>query len=114
MKNGCIGSMNFTVNSFGKNMEGSITLFGEKGTVKIGGAYLNELSYVNIDGIDFVDAQIFTPENDYGNYKGSMSNHPRVYEHVEEVLLKHAPLFPSLADSVKTVEMIEQIYAAIR
>ncbi|MBX2887526.1 MAG: Gfo/Idh/MocA family oxidoreductase [Ferruginibacter sp.] len=114
MKNGCIGSVNFTVNSFGKNMEGSITLFGEKGTVKIGGAYLNELSYVNIDGIDFVDAQIFTPENDYGNYKGSMSNHPRVYNHVEDVLLKNAPIFPSLADSVKTVEMIEQIYAAIR
>ena len=29
-------------------MEGSLTIFGEKGTVKIGGQYLNELEYQNI------------------------------------------------------------------
>ena len=31
-------------------MEGSLTIFAEKGTVKIGGQYLNELEYQNIDG----------------------------------------------------------------
>jgi hypothetical protein len=30
-------------------MEGSLTIFGEKGTVKIGGQYLNELEYQQID-----------------------------------------------------------------
>ncbi len=36
---GAIGAINFTIDSYGKNMEGSLTLFGEKGTVKIGGQY---------------------------------------------------------------------------
>jgi predicted dehydrogenase len=48
-KNGIIGSMNYTVNSFKNNMEGSLTIFAEKGTVKIGGQYLNELEYQNIE-----------------------------------------------------------------
>ncbi len=41
MKNGAIGTLNYTVNANQSNMEGSFTLFGEKGTVKIGGQYLN-------------------------------------------------------------------------
>ena len=35
--NGAIGTINYTVNSYDKNMEGSLTIFGENGTVKIGG-----------------------------------------------------------------------------
>ncbi|GAB1397069.1 hypothetical protein MASR1M65_18480 [Saprospiraceae bacterium] len=49
-QNGAIGTINYTVNSYGKNMEGSLTIFGEKGTVKIGGQYLNEMEYQNIEG----------------------------------------------------------------
>ena len=48
--NGAIGTINYTVNSFGKNMEGSLTIFGEKGTVKSGCKYLNELEYQKING----------------------------------------------------------------
>jgi predicted dehydrogenase len=49
--NGAIGTINYTVNCFQKNMEGSLTIFGEKGTVKIGGQYLNELEYQNIEAL---------------------------------------------------------------
>ena len=37
MASGAIGSLNYTVNSFNKNMEGSVTIFAEYGTVKVGG-----------------------------------------------------------------------------
>ena len=50
--NGAIGTINYTVNSFDKNMEGSLTIFGEKGTVKIGGQYLNELEYQSIENFE--------------------------------------------------------------
>ena len=53
--NGALGTINYTVNSFNKNMEGSLTIFAEKGTVKIGGEYLNELEYQNIEGFEFKD-----------------------------------------------------------
>ena len=40
--NGAIGTVNYTVNSFERNMEGARTIFGDKGTIKIGGQYINE------------------------------------------------------------------------
>lgn len=114
MKNGSIGTIQFTVNSYQKNMEGSLTLFGEKGAVKIGGAYLNVLSYADIEGVEYKPVFTGNEMNDYGFYQGSMSNHPQVYQHVEDVLLNGKETFPSLADSVKTIEMIEKIYAVLR
>ena len=48
MHSGAIGTLNYTVNAYKENMEGSFTLFGEKGTVKIGGQYLNIIQYQNI------------------------------------------------------------------
>ncbi len=52
-QNGTLGTINYTVNSFEKNMEGSLTIFGEKGTVKIGGAYLNTLEYQCIEELHY-------------------------------------------------------------
>jgi UDP-N-acetyl-2-amino-2-deoxyglucuronate dehydrogenase len=69
-ESGVIGTMNFTINAFNKNMEGSITLFGEKGTVKVGGQYLNELEYQNIDSYTIKDIAQGKPSNDYGDYQG--------------------------------------------
>ncbi|MBF0189320.1 MAG: Gfo/Idh/MocA family oxidoreductase, partial [Magnetococcales bacterium] len=84
--NGAMGSIAFTVNSHKKNMEGSLTLFCEKGTVKIGGQYLNELEYQNIDGYHIDGLPEGRPANQYGHYQGSMSNHDLVYENVVSVL----------------------------
>lgn len=47
--NGIIGTINFSVNSFEKNREGSLTILGEKGTVKIGGEYLNTIEYQHFE-----------------------------------------------------------------
>ena len=48
---GSLGTINFTINSFNKNMEGSLTIIAEKGTIKIGGQYLNELEYQEIKNL---------------------------------------------------------------
>ena len=56
LKNGIMGTVNYTINSYLKNMEGSLTIFGEKGTVKIGGQYLNTLEYFNVDGLEQPDS----------------------------------------------------------
>ena len=63
-------------------MEGSLTIFGEKGTVKIGGQYLNELEYQNIQNFKIKDLPAGNPPNNYGQYIGSMSNHNKVYENL--------------------------------
>ena len=111
-QNGAIGTINYTVNSYGKNMEGSLTVFGEKGTVKIGGQYLNELEYQNIEGYKIENLPEGNKANNYGNYQGSMSNHDKVYDNLIEVLQKNAAISTSSFEGLKTVEIIEKIYKA--
>lgn len=110
-ENGIIGTVNYTVNSFAKNMEGSVTIFGEKGTVKIGGQYLNELEYQQIKDHVITNLAVGNKANDYGSYRGSMSNHDKVYQNIVDVINNNAPMAASSHDGLKTVEIIEKIYA---
>lgn len=112
MLNGAIGTLNFTVNSYQKNMEGSITLFGEKGTVKIGGQYLNELEYQSIKDVTIENLPAGNPANGYGYYQGSMSNHDKVYQNLIKALDDPNHEFVSAIEGMKTVAIIEKIYAA--
>lgn len=112
MKSGAAGTINYNINAFEKNMEGSLTLFGEKGTVKIGGQYLNELEYFSVRGIDPPLLQKGNPANEYGFYTGSMSNHDKVYEHLVKAIADPAYLFIDPNETKKTIDIIEKIYKA--
>lgn len=109
-KNGITGTINFTVNAFKKNMEGSLTIFAEKGTVKIGGQYLNTLEYECVDGVSIGPVDAGRPSNDYGSYQGSMSNHDKVYENVLAVLNNGAAMDTTASEALKTVGIISEIY----
>ena len=111
-KNGVIGTINYTVNSFQKNMEGSLTIFGEKGTVKIGGQYLNVLEYQQIQDHVIPSLPAGNKANEYGFYQGSMSNHDKVYANLVDVINNNALMAASTVDGLKTVEIIEKIYSA--
>jgi predicted dehydrogenase len=111
LKSGAIGTINFNVTSFDKNYEGSITIFGEKGTVKVGGQYLNTLEYESIKDYKFKSANVEQKYNDYGSYQGSMSNHDKVYENIINVLNNNAAVVTNFLDGLKTVQIIESIYA---
>ena len=109
--NGAIGTINYTVNSYQKNMEGSITVFGSKGTVKIGGQYLNALEYQNIEDYSFQNVTPVNKANDYGFYQGSMSNHDKVYENVVNVLNGKDTIATNAIEGLKVVRIIEDIYS---
>lgn len=112
--NGALGTINYTVNSFGKNMEGSLTIFAEKGTVKIGGQYLNELEYQNIEDFEFKDIPQGNTANNYGKYQGSMSNHDKIYENLIDVLKNGSSISTSSFEGLKTVEIIDKIYQSAK
>jgi UDP-N-acetyl-2-amino-2-deoxyglucuronate dehydrogenase len=112
MASGAIGSLNYTVNSFEKNMEGSFTVFAENGTVKIGGQYLNELEYCEVSGLPHPDLPKGNPANAYGFYSGSMSNHDKVYENLMIALQDDEHEFANATDGLKTVEIIQKIYSS--
>ncbi|MEO7309792.1 MAG: Gfo/Idh/MocA family oxidoreductase [Chitinophagaceae bacterium] len=107
---GVLGTIHYTVNAFAKNMEGSVTVFGEKGTVKVGGQYLNELAYQSLEGAPITDLPKGNTANDYGNYVGSMSNHDKVYANLVDVIQNNASIITNLFDGLKTVEIINKIY----
>lgn len=111
--NNAIGTINYTVNSYGGNMEGSLTLFGDKGTVKIGGQYLNELEYQKIENYTIENLPEGNTANNYGQYQGSMSNHDWVYKNVVDVLLNDGQITTNMFEGLKTVEIIDKIYTEI-
>jgi len=86
-KNGAVGAFNYTTCATNKNYEGSIVIIGTKGTVKIGGEYLNEIDYFQVEGMDSYKLEPTKNKgNDYGSYKGSMSNHNLVFKAIVEKL----------------------------
>lgn len=111
---GALGTINYTVNSHKKNMEGSITIFGEKGTVKVGGQYLNVLEYQSIEGHEIAHLAECRPANEYGFYQGSMSNHDKIFENVVDVLDGKAEIATTAEEGMKTVELVERIYRFTR
>lgn len=111
---GAIGTINYTVNSYSKNMEGSLTIFAEKGTVKIGGQYLNELEYQDVKGFVFDGLPEGNKANNYGTYQGSMSNHDLVYENMVDVLSNGGVISTSAFEGLKTVEFIDRIYSSAK
>ncbi len=107
--NGALGTINYTVNSFNKNMEGSLTIFAEKGAVKIGGEYLNTIEYQNIDGFEIKDIGEQSIGNN-GRYTGASSNHDKVYENLINVLRDKSSVSTNSFESLKTLEIINKIY----
>ncbi len=112
-RNGIIGTINFSINSFEKNREGSLTILGEKGIAKIGGEYLNTIEYQDFQNGQLENFLDSGEANDYGQYKGSMSNHGKVYQNLAGSLQKGKPFYATPLEGLKTVEIIERIYRSI-
>lgn len=80
-ENGAFGNLNYTMCAAKKNVEGSVTLFYEKGTIKIGGGYLNTIEYFDVVGMDSYTLEGSEAKpNDYGTYQGSASSHEYVFK----------------------------------
>jgi predicted dehydrogenase len=108
--NGGMGSLNFSTSVWNQNLESSITIIAEKGTVKVGGQYMNELQTSVIKDYTMPELPPSNPPNDYGPYKGSAANHHFIFENVIDVLKGRAPITTNALEGLKVVEIIEKIY----
>ncbi len=111
--NDAIINFNFTTCAYEKNMEGSITLFAENGTVKIGGQYLNTIEYQQLKAATLPHINITAKANDYGLYQGSMSNHDKVIQNVVDVLHHGHAVMTSAEEGREVVRIIEKMYTSI-
>ncbi len=71
---------------------------------------LNELNYQLIDNYIFEEPGAGNEANDYEFYRGSMSNHEKVYENLLLALNDNTHLFTTAIDGLKTIGIIEKIY----
>lgn len=111
--NGTLGSLNWTTCVYNKNYEGSITIIGEKGTIKIGGQYLNKIEFWDVQGYPLQEGVEFTDKpNSYGKYQGTSSNHDKVIKVLVEKMNKN-PNFGDVVEGfegIKSIDAIEKIY----
>lgn len=112
--NGGLGSINFSTAVWDKNMESSITVVGTKGSLKIGGQYLNEVEYCHVEGYEMEELADTNPPNDYGPFKGSAANHHFVVENVVNTLKGRDTITANALEGMKVVDIIERIYAAAK
>lgn len=110
--NGGIGCINFSTSVWDTNMESSITVIGNKGSLKIGGQYMNEIEYCHIQDYTMPELPPTNPPNDYGPFKGSAANHHYVIENVVNTLNGTDTITANALEGMKVVDIIERIYAA--
>ncbi len=105
-ENGAIGSINFTTCVYDKNMESSVTVLGTRGSVKIGGRYVNEIEHWNVEGMESPVLKEEHKPNDYGFYQGSSANHDKFYRNVLDVLTGKAHNSTVGSEGKKAIEII--------
>ena len=108
--NGGMGCINYSTSVANQNLESSITIIGRKGSVKIGGQYMNEVEVCNIEGYKMPELKASNPANDYGPYKGSAANHNYVIKNVIDTLKGRTSATTNALEGLKVVEIIERIY----
>ena len=108
--NGGMGCINYSTSVADQNLESSLTIIGSKGSVKIGGQYMNEVEVCNIKDYEMPVLAASNPANDYGPYKGSAANHNYVIQNVINTLKGRTTATTNALEGLKVVEIIERIY----
>jgi predicted dehydrogenase len=108
--NGGSGCMNFSTSIWDKNLESSMTIIAEHGSVKIGGQYMDKVEFCHVKEYEMPELQQTNPGNDYGAYKGSAANHHYIIENVVNVLKNRSVITTNALEGLKVVDIIERMY----
>jgi predicted dehydrogenase len=112
---GGIGSLNYSTAVWDKNMESSMLIIAQHGSLKIGGQYMDQVEYCHVRDYSMPELPPTNPGNDYGAYKGSAQNHHYVIRNVLNVL-SGAPaeaITTNVLEGMKVVDIIRRIYQQV-
>ncbi|MBM4394720.1 MAG: Gfo/Idh/MocA family oxidoreductase [Deltaproteobacteria bacterium] len=111
-RSGAIATMNVTMLVYPKNLEGSITILGERGTARVGGIALNRVEHWDFDHYQDEDRTVaeaaYTPTSVYGH------GHPGYYSNVIDVLQGQGRAHLDGRGGRKSLELILAIYRSAR
>ncbi|MCC7303635.1 MAG: Gfo/Idh/MocA family oxidoreductase [Bacteroidia bacterium] len=109
--NGGMGCINYSTSVWDKNMESSISVVGSKGSLKVGGQYMDQVEYCHIRDYKLPVLAETAPANDYGSYKGSANNHHLMIQNVVDALKGKNIITTNALEGMKVVDIIERIYS---
>ena len=111
-RSGALGTLNVTMLTFPKNLEGSITIIGERGTVRVGGLAVNVIEHW-----EFADSR---PEDstvrgsNYGTTSVYGVGHPLYYENVIAALRGKGHAMTDGREGLRSLELLVGIYRSAR
>lgn len=111
-RNGALGSMAVTMLTYPQNLEGSITILGEKGTVRVGGLAVNDIQLWQFEEPRDYDAQI--TDANYQTTSVYGFGHPLYYQNVVQVMRGEAEPETDGREGLKSLELLIAAYLAAR
>ena len=111
-RNGAMGTISVTMLTYPKNMEGSITILGERGSVRIGGVAVNEIEHWEFDAPHPMDAEIADASYETASIYGF--GHPLYYQNVINALRGEAEAETDGREGLKSLELLIALYLSAR
>ena len=111
-RNGAMGSINVTMLAHPKNFEGSITILGENGTVRVGGVAVNQIEHWAFAESHAMDAQL--DEASYQTTSVYGFGHPLYYDNVIATLRGAAEPETDGREGLKSLELLIAMYRSAR
>lgn len=111
-RNGAMGTLNVTMLAYPKNFEGSITILGEKGTVRIGGVAVNDIQHWEFDQPQPEDETV--RQANYATTSVYGFGHPLYYDGVIETLQGAASPETDGREGLKSLELLIAMYLSAR
>ena len=111
-RNGTLGSMSVTMLTYPKNLEGSIAILGEKGTVRVGGVAVNNIQHWEFDETKDYDEEV--KEANYQTTSVYGFGHPLYYNNVVEVLRGNIEPETDGREGLKSLEVLIAAYLSAR
>lgn len=111
-RNGALGSMSVTMLTYPKNLEGSITIIGEKGTARVGGVAVNDIQIWDFDQAREYDLHV--NEASYATTSVYGFGHPLYYKNVIDVLRGRAEPETDGREGLKSLEVLIAAYRSAR
>ena len=111
--NGGMGCLCYSTSVWDRNLESSMLIVAERGSIKVGGQYMNEALACHVRDYEMPPLAPTNPGNDYGTYTGSAQNHHYVIRNVVNVLAGQSSetITTYVMEGLKVVDIIQRIYA---
>jgi UDP-N-acetyl-2-amino-2-deoxyglucuronate dehydrogenase len=111
-RNGAMGSVNVTMLTYPKNLEGSITILGERGSVRVGGVAVNKIEHWEFDAPHEMDREI--DDASYQTTSVYGFGHPLYYDNVINTLRGEAEAETDGREGLKSLELLIAMYISAR